>query len=154
MVPGPGGFAFHKAKGSSVWAIEHGDPPLKRMPHINLPQGTYEKGGEGMIQLPYIIAGVVIILVIVIIFTGYKKAPPDTAFIISGLRKKIIIGKASVKLPFLERMDKLSLKLIAIDVKTTNAVPTAGLHQYQVDAAVNVKISSEPSGLPWRRRTS
>lgn len=51
-----------------------------------------------MIQLPYIIAGVVIILVIVIIFTGYKKAPPDTAFIISGLRKKIIIGKASVKL--------------------------------------------------------
>ena len=89
-----------------------------------------------MIQLPYIIAGVVIILVIVIIFTGYKKAPPDTAFIISGLRKKIIIGKASVKLPFLERMDKLSLKLIAIDVKTTNAVPTA-----------DVKISSEPSRL-------
>ena len=100
-----------------------------------------------MIQLPYIIAGVVIILVIVIIFTGYKKAPPDTAFIISGLRKKIIIGKASVKLPFLERMDKLSLKLIAIDVKTTNAVPTADYINIQVDAAVNVKISSEPSRL-------
>lgn len=100
-----------------------------------------------MIQLPYIIAGVVINLVIVIIFTGYKKAPPDTAFIISGLRKKIIIGKASVKLPFLERMDKLSLKLIAIDVKTTNAVPTADYINIQVDAAVNVKISSEPSRL-------
>ena len=100
-----------------------------------------------MIQLPYIIAGVVIVLVIVIIFTGYKKAPPDTAFIISGLRKKIIIGKASVKLPFLERMDKLSLKLIAIDVKTTNAVPTADYINIQVDAAVNVKISSEPSRL-------
>ena len=100
-----------------------------------------------MIQLPYIIAGVVIILVIVIIFTGYKKAPPDTAFIISGLRKKIIIGKARVKLPFLERMDKLSLKLIAIDVKTTNAVPTADYINIQVDAAVNVKISSEPSRL-------
>ncbi len=100
-----------------------------------------------MIQLPYIIAGVVIILVIVIIFTGYKKAPPDTAFIISGLRKKIIIGKASVKLPCMERMDKLSLKLIAIDVKTTNAVPTADYINIQVDAAVNVKISSEPSRL-------
>ena len=100
-----------------------------------------------MIQLPYIIAGVVIILVIVIILTGYKKAPPDTAFIISGLRKKIIIGKASVKLPFFERMDKLSLKLIAIDVKTTNAVPTADYINIQVDAAVNVKISSEPSRL-------
>ena len=72
-----------------------------------------------------IIAAVVIVFVLVIIVSGYKKAPPDTAYIISGLRKKVIIGKASVKIPFLERMDKLSLKLIAIDVKTSNAVPTA-----------------------------
>ena len=76
-------------------------------------------------MLGAIIAALVIIFVVVILITGYKKAPPDTAYIISGLRKKIIIGKASVKIPFLERMDKLSLKLIAIDVKTSNAVPTA-----------------------------
>lgn len=50
-------------------------------------------------MIGYIIAGAVIILVIAVLFSGYKKAPPDTAFIISGLRKKIIIGKASVKLP-------------------------------------------------------
>lgn len=91
----------------------------------------------------FIIAGIVIILLIAIIIIGYKKAPPDTAFIISGLRKKVIIGKASVKIPFLERMDKLSLKLIAIDVKTSTAVPTADYINIQVDAAVNVKISSE-----------
>ena len=44
-----------------------------------------------------IVAGVVVILILVlvaIVFSGYKKAPPDTAFIISGMRKKIIIGKA------------------------------------------------------------
>ena len=86
-------------------------------------------------------------VIIVILVTGYKKAPPDTAFIISGLRKKIIIGKASVKIPFFERMDKLSLKLIAIDVKTSNAVPTADYINIQVDAAVNIKISSEPQRL-------
>ena len=91
----------------------------------------------------FLIILVVVILVAVILVTGYKKAPPDTAFIISGLRKKIIIGKASVKIPFFERMDKLSLKLIAIDVKTSNAVPTADYINIQVDAAVNVKISSE-----------
>ena len=56
-----------------------------------------------------IIAAIVIVLLIVIVVTGYKKAPPDTAYIISGLRKKVIIGKASVKIPFLERLDKLSL---------------------------------------------
>ena len=95
----------------------------------------------------FIIIGILVILVIAILFSGYKKAPPDTAFIISGMRKKIIIGKASVKIPFLERMDKLSLKLIAIDVKTTNAVPTADYINIQVDAAVNVKISSDPQKL-------
>lgn len=94
-----------------------------------------------------IIIALVIILILVIVITGYKKAPPDTAFIISGLRKKVIIGKASVKIPYLERLDKLSLKLIAIDVKTSNAVPTADYINIQVDAAVNVKISSEPQKL-------
>ena len=94
-----------------------------------------------------IIAAVVIVLILVIIVTGYKKAPPDIAYIISGLRKKVIIGKASVKIPFLERMDKLSLKLIAIDVKTSNAVPTADYINIQVDAAVNIKISNDPEKL-------
>ena len=95
----------------------------------------------------FIICAAAILLIIGILFSGYKKAPPDTAFIISGMRKKVIIGKASVKIPFLERMDKLSLKLIAIDVKTTNAVPTADYINIQVDAAVNVKVSSEPDKL-------
>ena len=95
----------------------------------------------------FIIAAVIVVFVLIIMLTGYKKAPPDTAYIISGLRKKVIIGKASVKIPFFERMDKLSLKLIAIDVKTSNAVPTADYINIQVDAAVNIKISSEKGKL-------
>ena len=96
-----------------------------------------------------IVVGLVVVLVlfIIVLVTGYKKAPPDTAFIISGLRRKVIIGKASIKIPFLERIDKLSLKLIAIDVKTSSAVPTADYINIHVDAAVNVKISNEPSKL-------
>ena len=45
---------------------------------------------------------------------GYVKAPPDKALIISGVRKKpkVLIGKAGVKIPFFERVDELSLKLI------------------------------------------
>ena len=94
-----------------------------------------------------IIGITVVILLVGIIASGYVKAPPDTAYIISGLRKKIIIGKSSIKIPFLERMDKLSLKLIPIDVKTEAAVPTADYINIQVDAAVNVKVSSEPDKL-------
>ena len=73
------------------------------------------------------VAVIVIIFLIVIFLTGYVKASPDTALIISGLRKrpKVLIGKAGIKIPFLERKDALNLQLIPIDVKTSSAVPTA-----------------------------
>ncbi len=94
-----------------------------------------------------IIAIILIAGILGILMSGYVKAPPDMAFIISGLRRKTVIGKASIKIPFLERLDRLSLKLIPIDVKTSNAVPTADYINIQVDAAVNVKISSDPGRL-------
>jgi len=97
-----------------------------------------------------IIIGVLVaIIIIIIVLTGYVKASPDTAYIISGLRKepKVLIGKAGIKIPFLEKKDELNLQLIPIDVKTSNAVPTADYININVDAAVNVKISDEPSRL-------
>ena len=85
---------------------------------------------------------------VIIIFTlGYVKAPPDIAYIISGMRRRTVIGKAAIKIPFLERLDKLNLKLISVDVKTSSAVPTADYININVDAAVNVKISSEVDKL-------
>lgn len=79
-----------------------------------------------------------------VLASGYVKASPDTALIISGLRKKpkVLIGKAGIKVPFFERMDKLSLKLIPLDIKTGDAVPTADCINIYVDSAVNVKVGS------------
>lgn len=84
-----------------------------------------------------------------IVSSGYVKASPDTALIISGLRKKpkILIGKAGFKIPFLERKDELSLQLIPIDVKTSSSVPTADYINIMVDANVNVKVSDKPEIL-------
>ncbi len=92
---------------------------------------------------------IVVILLIALLCAGYVKAPPDMAFIISGIKKKskIVIGKASIRIPFFERLDKLNLRLIPIDVKTSNAVPTADYININVDATVNVKISNEPDKL-------
>lgn len=92
---------------------------------------------------------IVAILLIALLCAGYVKAPPDMAFIISGIRKKsrIVIGKACIRIPFFERLDKLNLRLIPIDVKTSNAVPTADYININVDATVNVKISNEPERL-------
>ncbi len=94
-----------------------------------------------------IIGAAVAVVFLLIIITGYVKAPPDTAFIISGLRKKILIGKSGIKIPILERLDKLSLKLISVDVKTESAVPTADYINIQVDSVVNIKVSSDPEML-------
>ena len=91
----------------------------------------------------WIILALLVVLFFVVMLIGYKKAPPDTAYIISGLRKKIVIGRAAVRLPFFERLDRLSLKLIPVDVKTSSAVPTADYINITVDAVVNVKISTE-----------
>ena len=59
----------------------------------------------------------------------------------------VVIGKASIRIPFFERLDKLNLRLIPIDVKTSNAVPTADYININVDATVNVKISNNPEKL-------
>ena len=84
-----------------------------------------------------------------IVASGYVKASPDKAYIISGLRKdpKVLIGKAGLKIPFFEKKDELNLQLIPIDVKTSSAVPTADYININVDAAVNIKVSSDETRL-------
>lgn len=103
-------------------------------------------------EMPMIIGisvAAVVVLLFLIFLAGYVKASPDTAIIISGLRKnpKVLIGKAGIKIPFLERKDELNLQLIPIDVKTSNAVPTADYININVDATVNVKISDNEERL-------
>ena len=79
---------------------------------------------------------------------GYIKAPPDTAFIISGLgKKRILIGKAGWRMPFFTRLDKLCLGVMQVDVKTSEAVPTNEFINVTVDGVANIKISSDPELL-------
>ena len=96
-----------------------------------------------------LVVGIVVaFLVLVILISGYLKAPPDTAYIISGLgKKRILIGHAGWKLPFLERVDKLSLRVMQVDVKTSEAVPTNEFINVTVDGVANIKISSDPELL-------
>ena len=107
------------------------------------------RGGFSQIPMVALIAVIAVVLILAILVTGYVKASPDTAVIISGLRKtpKVLIGKAGIKIPFLERKDELNLQLIPIDVKTSNAVPTADYININVDATVNVKISDNEERL-------
>ena len=88
------------------------------------------------------------ILLTVVRVGGYLKAPPDTAYIISGLgKKRILIGKAGWRVPFFERVDRLSLRVMQVDVKTSEAVPTNEFINVTVDGVANIKISSDPEYL-------
>ncbi len=96
----------------------------------------------------YVAIGVLVGLGILLIFTGYMKAPPDTAYIISGLgKRRILIGKAGWRMPFITRVDRLSLRVMQVDVKTSEAVPTNEFINVTVDGVANIKVSSDPECL-------
>lgn len=92
---------------------------------------------------------VLLVLGILVLVLGYVKAPPDRAFIISGLGKKgrILIGRAGIKVPFFERLDRLYLGQITVDIKTEQSVPTNDFINVNVDAVAKVRIYNNPEGL-------
>ena len=98
--------------------------------------------------MPGLFTGIIvlgIVLFIAILAMSYIKCPPDMVYLISGVRKeaKVVTGTATLRIPFLERIDKIPLKLIQIDVKTNN-VPTNDFINVDVDAVANVRISTKP----------
>ena len=98
---------------------------------------------------PLVYVGMIVLAAAVLLLVlGYLKAPPDTAYIVSGLgKKKILIGKAGWRMPFFTRLDKLSLGVMQVDVKTSEAVPTNEFINVHVDGVANIKISSDPELL-------
>ena len=99
--------------------------------------------------IPYIVSALIIIVVMVIMLTGYVKASPDVAIIISGLKKtpRVLIGRAGIKVPFLEKVDHLHLGQISVDIKTDSYIPTNDFINVKVDAIAKVRIDTSPEGM-------
>lgn len=93
----------------------------------------------------YIILGVIVAVVVLVISMGYVKAPTDVAYIISGIKKKprVLLGRAGIRIPFLERKDTLLVRQISIDIKTNEAIPTQDFIGVNVDAVAKVHVISE-----------
>ena len=91
-----------------------------------------------------IAAVVVIALIVALILVSYVKAPPDTAFIITGAgRKKVLIGHAGLCLPLVNRMDKLLLRQVSVDIKTNGYIPTKDFIGVDIDAIAKVAVMSD-----------
>ncbi|MBP3458140.1 MAG: flotillin family protein [Lachnospiraceae bacterium] len=100
-----------------------------------------------MIQI--IIIAAIVIIILAILASGYVKAPPDIAYIISGFKKepKILIGRAGVKIPFLERKDNLIVKQISVDIKTNGYIPTLDFIGVDIDAVAKIRVKTDEEGI-------
>lgn len=107
--------------------------------NINIQQ----KGKTTMTHI--IIWSAIAVFAIVVAFMSYVKAPPDIAYIISGLKRRTVIGRAGFRIPFFERLDKVPLELIQVDVKTKQKVPNKDFINVNVDAVVNIKVGKTPA---------
>ena len=81
--------------------------------------------------LPILPIVLVVIILLGILASGYVKAPPDKAYIISGLRKepKILIGCSGIKWPYLEQKDSLLYAAIQQEIKEKEELQIAQQHE-------------------------
>ncbi len=94
------------------------------------------------------IAVVAIVLLVVLLNVLYVQAPPSYAFILSGFKKepRVLIGTGGFRVPFLERLDKVFLGQVTVDVKTSIPVPTHDFIDVMVDAVCKVRVSPNEEG--------
>ncbi|MDE5820739.1 MAG: flotillin family protein [Lachnospiraceae bacterium] len=100
-------------------------------------------------ELIIAIAIIAAVLLVLLLASGYVKAPPDIAFIISGFKKepKILIGRAGIRIPFLERKDNLIVKQISVDIKTNGYIPTLDFIGVDIDAVAKIRVKTDEEGI-------
>lgn len=93
-------------------------------------------------MLTSIITIAVIFIVVLLIFS-YVKTSPNQALVISGWpyrRPRFLIGTGGIRIPFLQKIDKLYLGQLSVDIKTDTSVPTSDFINVDVDAVAKVRI--------------
>ena len=95
-----------------------------------------------------ILVGVAILFLAILLFVSYVKAPPSAAFIISGLSKepRVLIGSGGFRIPFFERLDRVYLGQITVDIKTEESVPTTDFINVDVDAVAKIRVMPTNEG--------
>ena len=96
-----------------------------------------------MISNTVIICGAIALFIFLVVFMligCYKKAPSNNAYVLSGLKKtpRFLIGTGGFKIPFIERLDKLYLGQLSVDIQTDKSVPTSDFINVNVDAVAKV----------------
>lgn len=98
---------------------------------------------EVLITVAIVVAALLIVLIA--IFSTWKKVPTDKAAIVTGLgRAKVITGGGIMVIPVLQRIDYVTLENISFDVNMQGTL-TADAVPIEANGTVVVKIKNEES---------
>lgn len=104
-------------------------------------------------EILFIVAAAVVALVVIgiLITTCYIKAIPTEAVVITGAghkEPKFVTGRGVLVLPFIQRADRILMKILKLDVKTPQTgVKTAEGVPLWIDSVVTVRVYSNSSTI-------
>lgn len=108
--------------------------------------------GAGL--MPFFLAVMLVIIFIILVNKFLYICRPDEVLIFSGRARTMadgtqigyqaVFGGKRWKTPFIERVDRMSLRLIHIDINSSNAYSKGGI-PLRVHAVANVKVSDNPT---------
>ena len=83
-------------------------------------------------------------LLFILFFCSYRKVPKNRIGIRVGpFGNKTVTGKAIFVIPFLQRIDYMTLENIQVDFVSKDSIPTQDAINIKVDAVANIAISQE-----------
>lgn len=94
------------------------------------------------------IISIVVAVLFVFFFVSYKKVPKNRIGIRVGpFGSKTVTGKAIFVVPFLQRIDYMTLENIQVDFVSRDSIPTQDAINIKVDAVANVAVSQDPDTM-------
>ena len=96
--------------------------------------------------LPIIAIPLVIILVLVAVFSMWKKVPQDKAGVITGLKRRVITGGGGLVIPGVERIDYISLGNMPLRVDTRGSLSSQGV-PISVSTTAVIKVRNSPAAI-------
>ncbi len=89
---------------------------------------------------------IITIVILVLLLSMWKKAPIDKAFVITGIKRRVISGKGTLVIPILEQIDRISLEDMNLDVNTTDSLDITGV-PLSTDGVAIIKVKNDKQSI-------
>lgn len=93
------------------------------------------------VAFPVIVA---VLVLIVLILICWRRVAADKAMVITGLKKRVLVGRGGIQIPFLETSCVISLEAVSMTTDITEAPSKQGIFVDIAGTAV-VKVDNDPN---------